>query len=76
MVIQKIFKVRKKFNMASFYKRRVVVCDMGIRASKAGSNVGKQGIGELEEVRKCPALPVRPLEATGSLFLIGVKARL
>ena len=53
--------------LLSFYKRRVVVCDMGIQASKAGSNVGKQGIGVLEEVWECPALPVRPLEARGSL---------
>ena len=62
--------------MASFYKRRVVVCDMGIRASKAGSNVGKQAIGVLEEVWDGTALLIRPLEARGSLFLIGVKDRL
>ena len=45
---------------------------MGIRASKGGSNVGKQGIGVLEEVWDGTALPIRPLEARESLFLIGV----
>ena len=66
----------KNYIMESFYKRRVVVCNMDIRASKAGSNVGKQGIGVLEELWDGTALPIRPLEARGGLFLFGIKDRL